>query len=144
MSITVHRLYYGPIAENGIQLKTSPELRTGKIISDDAITDIYTMTGKRNQTVENSELIPSVNGPVIRVTRITPVQGHDNRTAQNCNTTLLVKLSDISRLLLPLLDLELDFPLQEIMLQVKPLGELPCQKAESNGNSSYSTASSEA
>ena len=122
MSITVHRLYYGPVDENGILLKTSPELRKGKVLNDDAITDIYTRKGRYNETINDSELIYTANGPVIRVTRIEPLQGHDNRTSQSCNRTLLVKLSDISSLLLPLLDQELTFPLKEIRLKVEREG----------------------
>jgi hypothetical protein len=122
MSITVHRLYYGPIEENGLLLKTSPELRAGKILNDDTISDIYTKKGKYNQTTEDSELIHTAHGPVIRVTRIKPLQGHDNRTTQSCNVTLLVQLGDISKLLIPLLDQELTFPLQEIKLKVEKEG----------------------
>ena len=118
MSITVHRLYYGPIEDNGIQLKTSPELRCGKVIDDDTITDIYTLKAARNESADSSELLYTQNGPVIRLTRVKPIQAQDKRTVQSCNTTLLVKLSDISNLLLPLLDLEPTFPLNEIQLKV--------------------------
>jgi hypothetical protein len=47
------------------------------------------------------------------------LQGHDKRTSQSCNITLLVKLSDISKILLPLLDQETVFPLTEIRLKVE-------------------------
>jgi hypothetical protein len=118
-TIKVHCLYYGPVEENGILLKTSPELRSGKILSDDAITDIYTMKGKYNETVDDSELLYTHDGPIIRVTRIAPLQGHDNRTSQSCNKTYFIKLSDISKLLIPLLDQEVTFPLKEIELKVE-------------------------
>jgi hypothetical protein len=132
MNITVHKLYYGPIGENGLTLKASPELRDGKVLNDDAITDIYTMQGKRNQTINSSELIYTPNGPVIRVTRIQPIQGHDKRTSQSCNKSLFIKLSDISNILLPLLDEELIFPLQETTLkvEVEPQRRLECNVTE--------------
>ena len=116
--ITVHRLYYGPVGSNGIQLKTSSELRKGHVLNDDAITDIYTLPGKHNDVTDSSELIYTVNGPVIRVTRIEPLKSDDNRTVMSCNKTFLIQLSDVSRLLLPFLDNETTFPLKEIRLKV--------------------------
>lgn len=118
MSITVHRLYYGPVEENGILLKTSPELRTGKIVSDDVITDIYTMKAKHNETTVDSELLYTSHGPVIRVTKILPLQANDNRTVQSCNKTVLLVLSDISKAIEPLLDEEPEFPLEEVRFKL--------------------------
>lgn len=118
MSITVHKLYYGPVEKNGVLLKTSPELKRGNVLTEDQQSEIYTKTGQYNQIIDDSELLYTTNGPVIRVTRIKPLQGHDNRTSQSCNITLLVKLSDISKLLHPLLDEEIVFPLQESTLKV--------------------------
>lgn len=118
-TIKVHRLYYGPVEEKGILLKTSPDLHDGKVLNDDAITDIYSMKGKFNETVEDSELLYTIDGPVIRVTRIEPLQGHDYRTSQSCNKTVLIKLADISKILVPLLDQEVTFPLKEIVLKVE-------------------------
>jgi hypothetical protein len=122
MSIKVHKLYYGPVEDKGILLKTSPDLRSGKVLSDDAITDIYTKAGTYNGEIQDSELIYTSNGPVIRVSRIKPLQGHDKRTSQSCNITLLVQLKDISSLLVPLLDEETTFPLKEIRLKVEKEG----------------------
>ena len=116
MSITVHRLYYGPVGENGWLLKSSEEVKYGKVISTDQILDIYTK--QSNKQVDDSELLYTVEGPVIRVTRVKPLQGHDNRTMESCNTTLLVKLSDISNLLTPLLDEPVVLPLKPITLKV--------------------------
>ena len=117
--VKVHCLYYGPVGKSGIQLKTSPELRNGTVITEDMQTEIYTMKGKYNETIDSSELLYTPNGPVIRVTRIEPIQGHDMRTSQSCNKTYLIKLSDVSKLLVPLLDQEVTFPLKEIELKVE-------------------------
>jgi hypothetical protein len=119
MSIPIHRIYYGPVEGNGILLKTSPEVKDGKVINDDMQTDIYTKKGKFNLAVDDSELLYTAHGPVIRVTRIKPLQSQDKRTTQSCNITLLVQLSDISKLLLPLLDLEPTFPLTTLTLETK-------------------------
>lgn len=118
MSITVHRLYYGPVDDKGILLKTSPQLKEGQVLSGDAIVNIYQMGAPHNQTQDSSELLYTSNGPVIRVTRLKPLQDHDKRTSQNCNITLLVKLSDVSKLLVPLLDKQIDFPIKELCLKV--------------------------
>jgi hypothetical protein len=118
MNIDVHRLYYGPVGENGITLKTTPAIREGNIISEDLQSDIYTLKAPFNKTVDSSELLYTAQGPVIRVTRIKPIQSHDKRTTQSCNITLLVQLSEISQLLLPLLDEELTFPLETVKLKV--------------------------
>jgi len=118
VSITVHRLYYGPVGKNGWLLKSSQDVKDGKIISNDQILEIYTKN-TRGGIVDDSELLHTSNGPVIRVTRSKPLQEHDMRTMENCNITLLVKLSDVSKLLLPLLDNELVFPLKEIRLKVE-------------------------
>jgi len=118
VSITVHRLYYGPVDDNGILLKTSSELRAGKIVSDDAVTDIYTLKAGHNETLVDSELLYTANGPVIRVTKITPLQDVDGRTVQSCNTTLLVKLSDLSNAIKPLLDDEVCFPLSAVTFKL--------------------------
>ena len=122
MSITVHALYYGPVGKNGLSLKTSPAVRSGSVISDDQQTDIYTMTGKDNESVVSSELLYTPNGPVIRATIIKSLQGHDKRTSPSCNKTLMIQLSDISNLLLPLLYEETTFPIKEIKLTVKKEG----------------------
>lgn len=140
-SITIHRLYYGPVGENGWLLKSSRQVQNGKILSSDQILDIYTKEPKSAQTVDDSELLYTANGPVIRVSRVKPLQGHDKRTMDGCNNTLLVPLSEISNLLLPLLDQPLDFPIQEITLNVVQDGsEARKPNEESTGNSSSSTA----
>lgn len=119
MSIIVHRLYYGPVEKNGWLLKSSQDVKDGKILSNDQIVNIYTNESKSTKIVDDSELLHTTNGPVIRVTRNKPLQGHDMRTMENCNITLLVKLSDLSKLLVPLLDIEPTFPLKEIRLKVE-------------------------
>lgn len=118
MCITVHRMYYGPVEENGILLKTTPQLRNGKVINTDVQTDIYTKQGRRNETVEDSELLYTADGPIIRVTKITPLKAEDNRTVQSCNLTLLVKLSDLSNAIKPLLEEPLTFPLKEVKFKL--------------------------
>ena len=118
MSITVHKLYYGPVEENGWLLKSTSEVQSGSLVSSDQILEIYTKEGKGNKQIDDSELLHTSNGPVIRVTRIEPLQGHDSRTMENCNKTLFIRLSDIASLLLPFLDQEMTFPLQEIKLKV--------------------------
>ena len=118
MSVKVHRLYYGPIENNGIQLKTSPELRAGKVVSDDVQAEIYTLKGRHNEVSEDSELLYTSNGPVVRVTKIMPLKSEDNRTVQSCNLTLLVKLSDLSNAITPLLDEQLKFPLETVTFKL--------------------------
>ena len=120
MSITVHRLYYGPVGENGWLLKSSDEVKNGRVISSDQILDIYTK--QSNKQVDDSELLYTSEGPVIRVTRVKPLQGHDNRTMESCNITMLVKLSDISNLLIPLLDEPVNLPLTALTLKVQREG----------------------
>ena len=117
-SITVHRLYYGPVNKSGWLLKSSNAVSTGQVLSSDQILEIYTKESGCRHQVDDSELLYTPDGPVIRVTRMKPLQGHDNRTMESCNTTLLVKLSDLSELLLPLLDEEISFPIKAIKLTV--------------------------
>ena len=119
MEITIHRLYYGPVGDKGIMLKTTPALKDGQVLNDDSMTDIYTMKSKNGDTSVDSELLYTARGPVIRVTKITPLQSDDKRTVQSCNTTLLVQLSEISKLLIPLLDVEPEFPLQPFRLKIE-------------------------
>ena len=120
--IPVHRLYYGPVGKNGWLLKSSPDVKDGKVISNDQILEIYTKETRGGGVVDDSELLHTPNGPVIRVTRSKPLQEHDMRTMESCNITMLVKLSDVSKLLLPLLDEGLAFPLKTIKLKVEREG----------------------
>ena len=97
----VHSYYYGPVGNKGLDLQTTRNLTS--IVNEDVIRKLYTMDSNPKKRIEFSNLYQTLKGPVLGVTRIDPATSHDHRQTL-VNKTLFVRLEEVVRDLIPLLD----------------------------------------
>jgi hypothetical protein len=111
----VESYYYGPKGNGGITLETTANLR--RMVKEDLIQELYTMDAPRHVTRQFDKVYQTKQGPVIGVTRISPVQSHDGRSTI-INKTLFVRYSDFIKDLSRLLDEPVSFPLSSLNVKL--------------------------
>ena len=113
----VHSYYYGPIGNEETGLETTSNLT--KIVNEDVIRDLYSRDGNPKKQLTFSNVINTLKGPVLAVTRIFPAQGHRDKRATFINRTLFVRLEDVVNDLTCFLDDPATFPLQSFQAELR-------------------------